>query len=62
MFRLDVKLVEVRSPVDDMLITEQWKATVFDGKKKVYESIGSHFSTEARRFGLEWIAGHQPKI
>ncbi len=53
--RLEVQQVSIASLDTHPIFTEQWCAFVFDGKRKVYQSTGYHYATEARRAGLRWI-------
>ena len=56
--KLEVKEIVIGDLNDKTVLTSQWQAIVLDGKKKVYQSIGYHYATEARRAGIEWIDIH----
>jgi hypothetical protein len=56
--KLEVKQIMVGDIDDKSVVTSQWSAAVFDGKKKVFQSIGYHYATEARLAGIAWIDRH----
>jgi len=59
--RLEVVQVTVSSPTEKGVITDQWAAVVYDGRRKVFTSTGYNYALEARDAGLYWMSLQEAK-